>query len=190
MMKLLFWFFIVFACYLFAMALLVHVAFPIVIIFLFFYFWCLLFRPEVALFFTYLVIINGFGFIPENFLRFPYLFRLRDIFFILIFIPYLRGMFLHDKRCQIVAASKIGKAIGILLIFVFFQIIATKLRYQSETLASIFRSGRQYLYYALFFPSFYIFDFCSSSAIRLVVMGKLEQAHSIPLLVYVIQEHE
>lgn len=117
----------------------------------------LLFRyPEIALFISFLVIINCFSLINADFLRMPNFFKIRDIFFVSIFLPLLGGIYKKDEKLKIVFSSPVAIGIYIILFLACIQIFITKLRFGGESFNSIIKTGRVYFYYALFFPAFYI----------------------------------
>ena len=112
--------------------------------------------PEIALFLTIVVTLNCFSMISENALRLPFLFRLRDVMLLSIFFPFLIGFYKRDARIKDVFKSPIAKAILCITFIVLFQLLLTKTRFPQESVNSMIRMGRKYLYYCLFFPAFYI----------------------------------
>ena len=112
--------------------------------------------PEIALFLTILVVFDCFSMISENALRLPFLFRLRDVMLISMFFPFLAGVYKRDERIKNVFRSPIAKAILCISFIVLFQLLLTKIRFPQESVNSMVRMGRKYLYYCLFFPALYI----------------------------------
>jgi len=120
------------------------------------YCWVLLKYSEIALFVSVLVILNCFGLIHEDFLRLPFFFRIRDVFFLSIFLPLLIGIYKKDEKIRYVFFNPIARGIYLILFLAIIQIFITKLRFPGESVNSIVRMGRKYFYYAMFFPSLYI----------------------------------
>ncbi len=137
-------------CFLFNMYL------PIALFILFVYIWLLFKHPEIALFISFLIIINCFSLINADFLRLPNLFKIRDLFFLSTFLPLLYGIYQKDERIKGVFSNPIAKGIYVILFLTFVQICITKIRFGSESFNSIIKTGRVYLYYTLFFPALYI----------------------------------
>jgi hypothetical protein len=130
---------------------------PLILIGILVYCWLLFEYSEIALFIAFLMIVNCFSLISEDWLRLPYFFRIRDVFFILSFFPLLKGVYEKDPKIRQVFSNPIVKSIYLILFFTVIQIFITKLRFPDETLNSILRIGRRYLYYAIFFPALYVF---------------------------------
>jgi hypothetical protein len=86
----------------------------------------------------------------------PYVFRIKDLFFLAIFLPLLYGIYNKDKKVNYVFSSPLSKVFFLMILLCFIQVLATKLRFPAETFASIIRMGRRYFYYAIFFPALYI----------------------------------
>lgn len=120
------------------------------------YIWLMYKHPEMALFAALLIILNCFSLISEDLLRFPNIFRLRDIFLVLTFIPLLRGIVRKDVRIKYIFSSPFAKCIYIMLFLFTAQVFITKYRFSGESLNSIIRAGRKYVYYAIFFPLVYV----------------------------------
>ena len=129
---------------------------PFLCLALIFYLWLLFEYPEIALFVSFLVIVNCFSMMDENIFRLPNLFRLRDLFFLSMFIPLFVGLYKRDKKAKYVFNNPIAKCISFILILSFIQIFVTHLRFGDESINSILRMGRRYFYYSLFFPALYI----------------------------------
>jgi len=120
------------------------------------YIWLLLKYPEIALFLTILVIFNCFSMMNEDTLRLPFLFRLRDVMLLSIWIPFLLGCCKRDEIINSIFQSPVAKAIVFIFFIVALQLFLTKIRFPQESLNSMIRMGRRYLYYGLFFPAMYI----------------------------------
>ena len=129
---------------------------PFLLFAFFVYLWLLFKYPEIALFISFLVIINCFSMISEDFLRLPNILRIRDLFFISIFIPLLCGIYRKDKKIKYIFSNPIAIGIYVILFLALIQIFITYLRFSSESFNSIIRTGRNYFYYAMFFPALYI----------------------------------
>lgn len=127
------------------------------LLFAFFAYGVLLFKhPEIALFISFLVIINCFSLINSDFLRMPNFFKIRDIFFVSTFLPLLYGIYKKDEKLKYVFSNPVAIGIYVILFFALVQIFITKLRFSGESFNSIIKTGRVYFYYALFFPALYI----------------------------------
>jgi O-antigen ligase len=138
------------------LCLLSNLTIPFILLALIFYLWLLLEYPEIALFISFLVIIDCFSIMDEDLFRLPYLFRIRDIFFLSIFIPLIIGFYKKDNKIRDVFNNPIAKCISFILFLSIIQIFVTYLRFNDETLNSIIRMGRRYFYYVMFFPALYI----------------------------------
>lgn len=66
------------------------------------------------------------------------------------------GIYKKDEKIRSVFSGPISKAIWLIILITIFQILITKMRYPSENFGSIFRIGRQYFYYAIYFPAVYV----------------------------------
>lgn len=151
----------------------IHFLMPLLIVFSLVYLGLLFKKPEYALLLSVLMIFDFFSLIPEDFLRMPGVFRLKDIFLILAFVPFLNGLFNRDPKIRVVIKSVIGKCILFLIFITACQLFLTNFLYPSESVNSIFRAGRKYFYYLLFFPAYYILiDYGRlKSFIRLLVLS-------------------
>ena len=129
---------------------------PFIFLAFLFYWWLLFKYPEIALFISFLIIINCFSMINEDLLRIPYAFRIRDVFFISTFFPLIMGIYKGDKKIKYVLFNPIARGIFLILFLALAQIFITKWRFPEESFSSIVRMGRRYFYYAIFFPAFYI----------------------------------
>lgn len=121
------------------------------------YLWLIFKFPEIALFISFLVIVDCFSMADENFLRVPFLFRIRDVFLLLMFLPLVEAIYRKDSRIKYVFGGPIAKGIYLIILLTLVQMFFTHLRFGSESFNSIIRIGRKYFYYALFFPALYIF---------------------------------
>jgi len=139
-----------------ALCFLLNTYIPFIFLAFLFYLWLLFKYPEVALFASILAIFNCFSMMSEDFLRFPYLFRIRDIFFLSTFFPLLWGIYKRDKKAKYAFSNSIAKGIYLILFLCFIQVFVTKLRFPEESFNSIVRMGRRYFYYAIFFFVLYI----------------------------------
>jgi len=120
------------------------------------YLWVLHRHAEVGLFIALVIILNCFSLISENLFRLPNIFRLRDVFLILTFIPLLEGVARRDSRIKYIFSGPFAKCIYVMLLLFILQVLITKYRFSGETLSSIVRAGRKYVYYAIFFPLVYV----------------------------------
>ncbi len=137
---------------------LINLYLPLIIIIFCLYIWLLLKFPEIGIFIALLVIVDCFSIISGNLLWFPNFFRIRDVFFLLSFLPLLSGILKNEnKKIKDIFLSPIAKCIFLILFLVLLQIAITKIRFSSESFVSILRMGRRYIYYAIFFPVMYIF---------------------------------
>jgi len=135
---------------------LINIYAPFIFLIFSLYLWLLFRYPEVALFISILVIMNCFSMMSPDFLRVPYVFRIRDIFFLSTFLPLLVGIYRKDEKIKYVFSNPIAKGIYIILFLALIQVFVTKLRFPEETFNSIIRMGRRYFYYAIFFPALYV----------------------------------
>ena len=163
----------VFLSFIIALSMSIHFLMPLLIVFSLVYLGLLFKKPEYALLLSVLMIFDFFSLIPEDFLRMPGVFRLKDIFLILAFVPFLNGLFNRDPKIRVVIKSVIGKCILFLIFITACQLFLTNFLYPSESVNSIFRAGRKYFYYLLFFPAYYILiDYGRlKSFIRLLVLS-------------------
>jgi hypothetical protein len=121
------------------------------------YTWLLLKHPEIALFICFLVIIEFYSMMDQDFLRIPHLFRIRDLFFISTFIPVLLGIFRKREDVKTIWNRPMSWCILLIQALFLVQVLYTKIRFPEESFNSIFRIGRKYMYYAFYFPALYVF---------------------------------
>lgn len=124
--------------------------------FLFFSFYVyLLFKhPDVALFVAILVINDCFSLMDKDILRMPGLFRIKDIFFISVFLPLAIRVFSKKSKLR---QTVLSKAVWAIIIFTAIEFLYTIL-VKGQGANYTFRMGRRYLYYLLFFPMVYLID--------------------------------
>jgi len=139
-----------------ALCFLLNMYFFFIFLAFFIYLWLIFKYPEVALFVAVLGICNFFSLMNEDFLRVPYVFRIRDVFLLSTFLPLLGGIYKRDEKIKRVFMNPIATGIYLILLLCFIQVFLTKLRFPDESFSSLIRAGRRYFYYAIFFPALYI----------------------------------
>lgn len=159
-----------------ALGILFNVFAPFAFLFIFMYLWLLFRYPEIALFISIAAIFNFYSMVNEDFLRVPNVFRIRDVFFLLAFLPLLVGVYKKNPMVAHVFNNPVAKGIYIILCLSLLQALVTKMRFPDETLNSIIRMGRKYFYYTLFFPLLYVMLYRPGSFRRFVGLFALTGA--------------
>jgi len=112
-------------------------------------------RPEFGIIFSFLSILNLIPFIDFNEIGIHGIFRLRDISFLLAFLPLLRFVYNKKKILHYVSRSPFLKWVFVFELWVFMVILLTKLQF-NVSWNLIIRSARDYYHYLLFVPFLYV----------------------------------
>jgi len=110
-------------------------------------------RPEIGLVLSILIIVDCFSFLNPFLLRIPYVFRIRDLAFSVLFIPLVREA-VKRRNLGYIIESPISKALILFMAVAVFTGIYSILNYKTP-IVLVIMVGRRYLYYAIFFVVLY-----------------------------------
>jgi len=120
----------------------------------FLYLWLLFKYPEIALFITILVVNDFFSLVSADFLRIPGVFRIKDIFLVMAFIPLAHKVYHKKIKFQL---NNLSKSILLIMFFVVLEALITII-IRNQSFNYTIRMARRYLYFLLYFPMIYLID--------------------------------
>ena len=118
---------------------------------------CLILKPSWILFFLVLVNINFFGWIPEELMRVPGAFKLRDLVLLSLFIPFLLAVAIDKDTVSKKTKSPVKKVLIGLMFFLFTVILYTVIEFEVSFISTT-RIPRKYLFYLAFFIVMFLID--------------------------------
>ena len=113
-------------------------------------------QPEFGIIFSFLSILNLIPFIDFYKSGIPGVFKLRDIPFLLAFLPLLKVIFIKKNNLKYAIRSPFLKWVFIFELWVFLVMLMTKLQF-NVSWNLIIRSARDYYHYLLLIPFLYVF---------------------------------
>ena len=118
---------------------------------------CLILKPTWVLFFLVIVNINFFGWIPEDLMRVPGAFKVRDLVLLSLFIPFLLAVAIDKDTVAKKIKSPVNKVLLALMFFLFTIIVYTVIEFEVSFISST-RIPRKYLFYLAFFIVMFLID--------------------------------